>query len=162
MKVAPIIRALSGCLILLASAREVNAYTVEGFTWPAGSKVVMQLGLGPTTIPLQDGMATWDASAADALDIWNGYLDFISISSNSSPTVPQESGDGLDSVFFANTIFGDSFDEGTLAVTVLLNAANTTQTAGEADVIVNSAYRFNSYRGPEQPGLYDLHRIFLH
>ena len=125
----------------------------------------MQLGLGPTTIPLQDGMGSWNASAADAVDIWNGYLDFISFSFVSSPTVPQVSGDAVNSVFFSNTIFGDSFGDDALAVTVLVSTAFPYATS-EADVVVNSAYRYNSYRGPEQSDaigpIYDVHRIFLH
>lgn len=122
----------------------------------------MQLGLGPATIPLQDGMSSWDASAADALDIWNGYLDFISISSVSSPTVPEVSGDGINSVFFSNTIFGDSFGDGGLAVTVLLSTGSDASATAEADVVVNSAFRYDSYRGPEQSDIYDFHRIVLH
>ena len=114
----------------------------------------MHLGLGAPAIPLQDGMSSWNASAADTLDIWNGYLDFISISSVSASTVPEISGDAVNSVFFASTVFGDSFGEGTLAVTVLLNAASDTTRETEADVVVNSANRFDSYRGPQQPGIY--------
>ena len=122
----------------------------------------MRLGLGPTTVPLQDGFGSWNASAADALAIWNGYLDFIHIVSVASPTGPQSPGDGVNSVFFSRNVFGDTFGEGTLAITVLQSGAPASVTS-EADVIVNSAYRYNSYRGPLQPGSnYDLHRIFLH
>ncbi|MGH8093180.1 MAG: matrixin family metalloprotease [Chthoniobacterales bacterium] len=161
MKISQAIRALPACLLLLGSARLAPAYLVGDLIWPAGSHVVMQLGLGQATISLQDGMSSWNASAADAADIWNGYLDFISFTSVSSPTVPQTSGDGVNSVFFANTVFGDSFGEDTLAATVLLSTAFPYKTA-EADVVVNSAYHYDSYRGPLQPGVYDFHRILLH
>jgi hypothetical protein len=130
--------------------------------WPAGSKVVMQLGFGPTTIPLQDGMSSWNASAADTVDIWNGYLDFITFSSVSSPTVPEVSGDGLNCAFFSSTIFGDSFGDGAIAVTVLLSTESDNSVTAETDVVVNSAYRYDSYRGPEQSAAYDFHRIILH
>ena len=123
----------------------------------------MRLGLGPTTVPLQDGLGSWNASAADALAIWNGYLDFIHVSSVSSPTVPQSSGDGVNAVFFSGTIFGDSFGQDTLAITVLLDVASRPGTLREADGIVNSAYRYNSYRGPLHTGaIYDFHRLALH
>ena len=104
----------------------------------------------------------WNASAADALAIWNGYLDFIPASSVSSPMVAQVSGDGLSSTFFSNTIFGDGFGPGVLAVTVVLQTGPTSGVTDEADVVVNSAYNFDSYRGPQQPGTYDFHRIALH
>jgi len=152
--------------LFLAAPQRASAFDTEGITWVAGSEVVLQLGLGPTNISLQDGAASWNASAADAVDIWNGYLDFISASAVSSPTVPQASGDGVNSVFFASTIFGDTFDEGTLAVTLLRTDGEAGSHTGEADVVVNTAFPYDSYRGPEQSNalgpLYDLHRILLH
>lgn len=122
----------------------------------------MKIGFGPTTVPLQDGMASWNASAADAFDIWHGYLDFITASSVSSPTVAQASDDGINSAFFSNTIFGDSFEEGTLAVTIIVRVEGDTSKTAEADVIVNTAFHFDSYRGPQQPEAYDFHRIMVH
>jgi Matrixin len=141
------------------SAAIAQAFVVENLYWPQGSNVVMQLGFGASSLNLQDGFVTFNASAADAAAIWNGYLDFISFSAVGSAAVPQESGDKVNSAFFARTVFGESFGEGALAVTVLLNSG-TTET--EADVVVNSNYQFDSYRGPQQTGLYDFHRVILH
>lgn len=166
MKASRAISLLWACVLLLASERPISAFEVENLTWGPGSHIVMQLGFGPAAIPLQDGMSSWNASAADAVDIWNGYLDFVSFASVSSFTVPQISGDAVNSVFFSNTIFGDSFGDGALAVTVLLSTASQTTVTAEADVIVNSAGRYNSYRGPQQSDatglIYDFHRIVLH
>jgi len=122
----------------------------------------MHLGFGPSAIILQDGMASWNASAADALNIWNGYLDEISASSVLGTTVPQVSGDGVNSAFFASNVFGDSFDEGTLAITVILSQDGNSSATAEADVVVNTAFRFDSYRGPLQTGAADFHRVVLH
>lgn len=128
--------------------------------------MVMHLGLAPTSIVLQDGFANWNACAADAVATWNGYLDFVTFSSVSSTTVSQVSGDGINSVFFSNTIFGDSFDDSTIAVTVIETTANSQKVTSEADVVVNTAYRFDSYRGPQQSDargdVIDLHRVLLH
>ena len=125
----------------------------------------MHLGLGPTNLVLQDGFASWNASAADAVVVWNGYLDFITFSSVSESSVPQASGDGINSVFFSNTIFGDSFDESTIAVTVI-ESTDDPKVTGEADVVVNTAFRYDSYRGPQQSGalgdIIDFHRVILH
>jgi hypothetical protein len=148
-------------LVLLGHAQLTMGFYTDT-PWAAGSKVLMQLGLGTTAAHLQDGMTSWNASAADAVDIWNGYLDFISFTSVSSTTVPEASGDGVNSVFFSDTVFGDAFGSDTLAVTVILTAPGpiTTEMA-EADVVVNTAYRFDSYRGPLQT-TFDFHRIALH
>jgi hypothetical protein len=63
-------------------------YNLLGPAWRAGSNVVMNLGLGPTTGALQDGSASWNASAADPLEILNGYVDFITLSSIASALRP--------------------------------------------------------------------------
>jgi hypothetical protein len=148
------------CSLLLVVARPCQAYSLEGPSWPWGANVVIRLGLGPAAVPLQDGFGSWNASAADALAIWNGYLDFIHVSSVASATVPQRSGDGVNAVFFSATIFGDSFGTDTLAVTVLQQFGPGSPR--EADVVVNSAYRYSSYPGPLHRPIYDFHRIMLH
>ena len=125
----------------------------------------MHLGLGPTGIPLQDGFASWNASAADAVAVWNGYLDFINLISVSASTVPQTLGDGINSVYFSDTIMGDSFDEFTIAITVGETTDDPTVIA-EADIVVNNALRYGSYRGPQQSDangdIIDFHRVLLH
>ncbi len=122
----------------------------------------MHLGLGAAPVTLQDGFTSWNACAADAVDLWNDYLDFITFSSVSAPSVPEVSGDGVNSTFFSNTVFGDSFGEDTLAVTVWLNRASNGTIRSEADVVVNQAVRYDSYRGPLQTYSGDLHRVLLH
>ena len=108
------------------------------------------------------GAARWNASAADALDIWNGYVDFITPSSIASATVPEISGDGVNATFFSSTIFGDTFGDYTLAVTVFLTSGTDDAVMTEADVICNTAFRFDSYRGPLQSTAAYIHRIFVH
>jgi hypothetical protein len=125
----------------------------------------MHLGLGPTNIVLQDGFASWNASAVDAVAVWNGYLDFITFSSVSESTVPQASGDGINAAFFSDNIFGDTFDESTIAVTVI-ETTDDPKVTGEADVVMNTAFRYDSYRGPQQSDargdVIDFHRVMLH
>jgi hypothetical protein len=154
-------RFLASCFLFLAIAGQSRGYNLENMKWRPGAKVVMQLGLGSAPMPLQDGFGSWNASAADAIAIWNGYVDFISFSSVSKPSVPKASGDGVSSVFFSNTVFGDSFGEGTLAVTVSRLGPEQLYTS-EADVVVNTAFRLDSYSGPLQQHSGDIHRIFLH
>ena len=149
-------------MLLAGGTEPVHAYALEGVTWPPASKVVMHLGFTPSTTTLQDAFPDWNASAADAAAIWNGYLDFITFTTLSSSTVPQTSGDGINSAFFSSTAFGDGFGEDTLAVTLILSPNNGGSTEVEADVAVNTAFQFNSYRGPLQTGFYDFHRIMLH
>jgi hypothetical protein len=145
----------------LANLAQAQDYNLEGPAWPAGAKVVMELGLGSEGRVLQDGTGSWNASAADACDIWNGYVDFITFSTSPSSIVPQVSGDGVNATFFADNVFGDDFGDLALAVAVYLSD-DAQEIMKEADVVVNSAYPYDSYRGPEQSTVYDIHRILLH
>jgi hypothetical protein len=164
LKISRLLRTLPVCLFILALVQTTRAqnYNLLGPAWPAGSNVVMKLGLGPTTVALQDGSGSWNASAADALDIWNGYVDFITLSSIASAAVPEISGDGVNATFFSSTIFGDTFGDDTLAITVFLSDDSDTAVMTEADVVCNTAFRYDSYRGPLQSTAADIHRILVH
>ncbi len=59
---------------------------------------------------------------------------------------------------FSATHFGDD----TLAVTVFLTSGADDAVITEADVICNTAFRYDSYRGPLQTTAADIHRIFVH
>ena len=164
MKIFNFLRSLPACLILLAAVHSARAqnYNLLGPAWPAGANVVMNLGLGSKTVVLQDASGSWNASAADALDIWNGYVDFITLSSVASATVPQVSGDGVNAVFFSNKVLGENFGASTLAVTVYLTGEPDSAIMTEADIVCNTAFQFDSYRGPLQSRAADLHRVFVH
>ena len=54
-----------------------------------------------------------------------------------------------------------------MGITILLYDINNGEVSREADVILNRAFQYDSYRGPLKPGdpetrVYDIHRIFLH
>jgi hypothetical protein len=159
LKISRTLRAIA--LLLFLPICSVRAFNTLDSQWPKEANVVMHLGLGPTNLALQDGFASWNASAADAVKVWDGYLDFITFSSVSEPSVPQACGDGINSVFFSNTIFGDSFDESTIAITVI-DVSDDPKVTAEADVVVNTAFRYDSYRGPLQSNVIDFHRVILH
>jgi YVTN family beta-propeller protein len=151
----------------MASPRFASGYVKEGPVWPSDAVATMQLQLGPTNVTLEDGLATWDDSAADALDLWNPHMDIFQFAWTKEAITSQASGDGINSVFFSTSVFGDDFGEDVLGVTVLLYSFGDGEVTQEADVLINQAYQFDSYRGPLKPGdpgsrVYDVHRIFLH
>lgn len=155
-------RSFLPALLFLAWSSQASAFNLEPTSWPKGADVVMHLRLGTPPFSLQDGFPSWNATAADALAVWNGYLDFINISSVPGPAIVGLPNDGVNSVFFSNTVYGDSFGPNTLAITIVWPVAGKPGLTGEADVIVNTAIRYDSYRGPLQAYSGDLHRIFLH
>jgi hypothetical protein len=159
-----------GCLAYVAAALflclagKTSAYSLEGASWPAGSAVVFQLGLGNPGRTLEDGNTSWDAAVAPALDAWNEQVQRIRTASIMNSTVPASSGDRLNTVVFSNSVFGQSFGKSTLAITYYrLIGSNMV----EADVIFNNAQSFDSYRGPLQFAsngtvVADIRRVFLH
>jgi len=93
-------------LLLIAPVERLAGYALTGMSWPASSSIVMQLELGPTTVALQDGLGTWNASAADALALWNQQMVSVQFSSVNDSNATKASGDGYNSVFFADNVFG--------------------------------------------------------
>ncbi len=162
MKFSPVARILGVAFFLQALPAASFAFTLTGGAWSAGSTVVIQLELGSTSVTLLDGLGTWNNSAADALALWNQHLDFIQFASVSDSIAPKGSPDGYNSVFFSSNIFGEGFGQDTLAVTVWWNDSESNSIRTEADVVFNSAQKFNSYRGSLLVGTYDFHRIALH
>lgn len=158
------IRPLIGFLFLCFTNIPAFAYWTQTYGFQGIDSIVMQLELGPTNVVLEDGSKTWDGSAANALSLWNPHLETIPFGWVINSTATEQSGDGLNSVFFSDSVFGEDFGEGVLAVTVYLDDDGVEV---EADVVVNQIYNYNSYRGALKPGdpasrVYDIHRIFLH
>jgi hypothetical protein len=150
-------------LSLLASAPRVKAYALENKTWPSGTIVTMQLELGTASSALEDGSATWDDAVAPAIDIWNSKMGGVQLQGVKS-SVPVSSGDGVNSTVFSSTIFGENFGSGVLAVTYYTTQSNRFI---EADVLFNTAAKFDSYRGNLQfdsqgKCICDIQRVYLH
>lgn len=156
-------RLVAIAVILFACLCEpTSGYVFTGQRWPINSTVTMQLELGSTDVTLIDGLGTWNNSAADALAIWNQYIDLVKFDWISESTAPQGSPDGYNSVFYSGTIFGEGFGDDTLAVTVVWHNEADYTLETEADVVFNTAQSFNSYRGPLLGKSYDFHRVALH
>jgi len=158
---------LLSILILLAVfalvARRANGYVLEGSSWPAGTVVTFQMGLGPAGHTLIDGNTSWDTAAAPALGAWNYVMARLRYTDTvTSP--PVSSGDGVNAVVFSNTVFGQKFGSGTLAVTYWRSSGSNIV---EADILFNRNQQFDSYRGPLRFGtngwcIGDIRRVLIH
>jgi hypothetical protein len=158
---AGLISTLAG-LFLIITAPLLRAYALEGQSWPPGTVVVFQLGLGDAGRTLLDGNTSWNAAAAPALDTWNQNIQRAQLTSlNSIASV--SSGDSINSVVFSSTIFGQSFGSGTVAVTYYRTQSSQMI---EADVLFNLSQNFDSYRGPLRFSnghvVADIRRVLVH
>ena len=152
------LRTLFFAISLSFCAQPLFGYVLEGFSWTPNRTVSMQLSLGGPQL-LQDGSASFSASAANVCAKWNAHLAHMQFAPVlDSPVVPDPD-DYENSAAFATTVFGDTFGTNTLAVTLSsLREGTTTQ----SDTLFNSAFNWDSYGGPLQRGAEDFHRVALH
>lgn len=151
-------------IALAALAPAANGYVLEGKSWSTGATVIMQLNLGSAGRTLQDGNTSWDSAVLPVAAMWNQTIQRVQVSTIVNPLVPVASGDHINAVVFSNSIFGQSFGSGTLAVTYYTSSGGTMV---ESDTLFNRAATFDSYRGPLQfvahgPAIADIRRVFLH
>ncbi|WP_158277617.1 matrixin family metalloprotease [Opitutus sp. ER46] len=147
---------------LFAAVPALPAYTLNSSKWPAGT-VPMQLQLGPTPLALADGNASWDASAEDALATWNRLITGMQFAAIRGSTAVQAQGNRINNVFFSDTVYGEAWGTGVLAVTLTYTSSRG-QTV-ETDVIFNRNLKWDSYRGATRYSggtTFDFHRVALH
>jgi hypothetical protein len=149
---------LSFAVLLLFVSRHASAFKVDGDKWTLNRTVLMHLSLG-TPRPLQDGFASFNDAAADALATWNQHLVHLQFRWIVGSILPQSESDADNSVFFSNTVYGDAFGSSTLAVTLITTRGSIVT---ETDVIFNNADSWDSYRGPQQGNTFDFRRVALH
>jgi hypothetical protein len=140
------------------------AYVEEGASWPSGSNVTFQFALGSAGRTLTDGNTSWDTAAMPAPDAWNSNMQRLHFSGVVNPSAPVSSGDGVNTIAFSGTIFGQSFGSSTLAVTYYRYSSGRMT---EADVLVNNHQQWDSYRGPLRFGsngyaIADIRRVLIH
>lgn len=151
-------------LSVLATAQRGNAFFPLGYTWNFGRDVVMHLDLGPSAQVLQDGSASWAESATRAMEAWNSQMNTVRLVP--AGAVSSFFGDRVNTVRFSDTVYGQSFGDHTLAITILDRIETNPSPLCEAEVFFNKAKRFDSYTGPMQVDhagpIFDFRRVALH
>ena len=149
------------CLLVLlffvGGLFSTRAYVFEGPKWPNGT-ITMQLSLGNAGHTLSDGNTNWNSAVAPALTMWNQVIGAVQLAGVMNSTAAVSQGDGVNSMAFANTFFGSSFGSNTLAITGYSFRGST---MSEADILFNTAWTWDSYRGPLRSAT-DIQRVALH
>jgi hypothetical protein len=138
-----------------------HAYLLIGNSWPSGTiPMVLQLdATKPTgvTFPLNDGATSWNTMAASIFTDWNTVINRTKFTSTESTSTSAAYDNKINNVVFASTVYGDAFGSRTLAITLSSSSFRKT----ESDVLVNTAFTWNSYRGVLRTAN-DLRRVLLH
>jgi len=145
--------------IVAGSAVQIDGYAFTGWKW-AQARVPMRLRLGTTTLKpvLIDKITTWNKAASPALSAWNARIKNTQFSAGS--TGGQKAAfDRTNYVFFAASAYGRKMGSNVLAT------AYTWYSAGKAvdsDIVFNTKWKWNSYRGNLRRGVYDVRRVMIH
>lgn len=154
---------LSLAILLLATglALPCRAWDITGFTWNRNRTVLIHLSLpaqGPAGGFL-DGSPSFNAIAENALNTWNQHLVHLKFTVNRGSILPASGTDANTSVTMSSSMYGETFGNGVLAVTIWDWRDNNLI---EADVIFNRGWNWDSYRGDLLPGAEDFFRVALH
>jgi hypothetical protein len=132
---------------------ESGVYVIKWHSSP----VVMQIKL-PSTANLLDGNSQ-ASSVVAGMQAWNYYLGTLQFSPTTSVPGAYKNGNEINEVVMDSTIDGEAFAAGTLAVTMIYRRANNID---EADIVFNSTYAWDSYRGDLRRGVEDIQRVVMH
>jgi hypothetical protein len=141
----------------------VRAFRTSGRSWP-GSTIGMQLQLGASSGALINGCPSWSCAAERALGEWNLFLNRTQFTVARDSPAPIADGNLLNNVLFSSSVFGEPWDEDTLAVTLLTFIGGRLI---ETDVLFNSSLNWNAYDGALRRAsgggtLQDFQRVALH
>jgi len=159
MTIRRLLGALTVIALVAATSQTINGFSTLGSTWAAGNITMnMQLAGGSG---LTDGSANFNAAATSALSIWNNVLNrsrFAAVNGNAGRG---SDGDLVNQVFFDSNYYGNSFGKDTLAITTRWTLGGTQRV--EADVVFNTAFQWDSYRGNVRSNnTWDIRRVALH
>jgi hypothetical protein len=149
---------IASCVVLWVS-QPGDAYRLNGRQWAAGSDIVMELQLGSSSGTFIDGNTSWGTVAEHSLSQWNGVLGSVSFFVSRDSTASRAELNGRNNVFWDDEVFGEPFGDSTLAT------ASTWSRAGviiESNVVFNTAFSWDSYRGSRRSNLVDFKRVATH
>ena len=157
------LRFVAVCGLGISSLGTARAYVLEDSYWQI-PLVPMRVQMGPADFPLADGSTDWNSVVENALALWNEQMDRMQFGwTVAGAGTPASEGDGVNSIQFSSTVYGDKFGPSVLAITL---TDSTGDEMNETDVLFNTANSFNSFRGTAYSNYvtsgFDLHRIALH
>ena len=141
------------CVVLVPVAHTVVAFNLLDYRWPPG-QIDVEMQLGPAA-GLIDQSASWDDCLIQGINEWNAVLVPAGVSINPirGSTRTPAAGDSINSVFFADDVFGTAFGAQTVAVTSTFTFIKPgIDQVAESDILFNNAQRFNCYPGPTRLG----------
>jgi hypothetical protein len=117
----------------------------------------MRVLLGSTST-LIDG-SNYNTSTQVAAETWNAVLGNFKFNPQLAAAAEPTDRNRVNEMAFAADIFGKAFGDTTLAVTTTWYSGNRRT---ESDIVFNTKYTWDSYRGAKRTGIVDLQRVAIH
>jgi hypothetical protein len=158
-KINSFFRGALGALAIAVTAHAFVLQTGDSNVYPLKwyrDVVTMDIQLSYTTV-YSDGTSPRSTVAA-AMMAWNANIGAVRLQASITSGSSYANGDGVNQIAMDSTIQGDAFPEGALAVTMSYTEGDS---IAEADIIFNSAYQWDSYRGYLRSSE-DLRRVAIH
>jgi hypothetical protein len=133
-----------------------NTNTGLPIKWDPG-QVTMRVLLG-STATLIDG-SSYNTSTQVAAETWNTVIGNFKFNPQLAAAAAATDHNSLNEMAFAADIFGKAFGDTTLAVTTTWYSGNRRT---ESDIVFNTKYTWDSYRGVKRTGIVDLQRVAIH
>lgn len=138
--------------------KDGNGYVMG---WKPGA-IPMRIMLPAPTVTITDG-STYVGSVQTAMAAWNVRLGVVQFTSQQLSPGSYASGNSLNEIVMDSQYNSGStrkdFGANTLAITVTFTQGNSRV---ESDVVFNTAYNWNSYRGNLVNGQQDIQRVAIH
>lgn len=127
-------------------------------TWNPGT-VSLNLKLPAPASPLTDG-TNYNTSVQAAMQAWNGYLGTLQVTSQIQAAGSVTNGNGINEIAMANKAGDEDFGTNVLAITLSYSQGDTRV---ESDLVFNTAYTWDSYRGARNGRTaIDIRRVAIH
>lgn len=152
-------------LCLLALPAVVSAYVTQKdssdiyvVVWPPGP-VTMQIRMPAPSGILLDGSTSYTAPMLAAMQQWNDVMGTVRLQEQVSTPPGYATGNGINEIAMDSKADGEDFGENTLAITMSYRVGNEKI---EADIVFNTAYTWDSYRGALRSDRTDIQRVAAH
>lgn len=143
----------------IGSTISLDAYKLLGSKWQK-ARVVINLRVGSAKLsrPLIDGSTTWNSAVRPALRTWNTKMKNMQFAVGAAAGQKAKY-DNKNYAFFAAKAYGKRIGARTLGVCYTWSSGKTTV---DTDVVFNTKFKWNSYRGKLRSGIVDIRRVAIH
>lgn len=153
------------CLLFATTAGSIFAYDTSKDS--SGIYVIvlkpgavpMQIKTPTPAAPLLDGSTSYDTPLLAAMQLWNSQMGVVNFQGQVSASEGYVSGNGINEIAMDSKADDEDFGENTIAVTLSYRIGNVRT---ESDVVFNTAYTWDSYRGALRSGRVDIQRVAVH